>query len=127
MHTIAVQTESIFQALADGTRLRIVRLMVMTGEETCLCELAETLREPPYKLSRHLKILRQAGLLLSKKEGRWVYYRLAVEPTYLTRLYATVQALPDALNDYHHDLQRFHRRGRCREDATYGEPISGAG
>ena len=53
-----------------------MRLLAMTGEETCLCELVDSLLEPQYKLSRHLKIIRQAGLLTAEKEGRWVYHRL---------------------------------------------------
>jgi len=120
MQTITIQAEAIFQALADETRLRIIRLMVVTGDESCLCELVDSLLEPSYKLSRHLKILRQAGLLSSKKEGRWVYHRLVVKPEYLEQLYATVQALPDTNKTYSADLKRFHERlclregGRCQ-------------
>lgn len=76
MKIITVQPESIFQALADETRLRIIRLIVTTNEEACLCELVDSLQESTYKLSRHLKILRQAGLLSAQKDGRWVYHRL---------------------------------------------------
>lgn len=120
MQTITIQSEAVFQALADETRLRIVRLLVVTGDETCLCELVDSLLEPSYKLSRHLKILRQAGLLSSLKEGRWVYHRLLMEPAYLEQLYATVQALPDSREIYSADLKRFRERlclregGRCQ-------------
>ncbi|MCF6337649.1 MAG: ArsR family transcriptional regulator [Gammaproteobacteria bacterium] len=101
-------------------RLRIIRLKVMTGDESCLCELVDSLQEPSYKLSRHLKILRQAGLLSSQKKGRWVYHRLMTKPAYLEQLYATVQALPNSNGVYHADLKRFHDRlclregGRCQ-------------
>ncbi|VAX03023.1 transcriptional regulator, ArsR family [hydrothermal vent metagenome] len=120
MQMIAIQTEAVFQALADKTRLRIIRLMVVTGDESCLCELVDSLLEPSYKLSRHLKILRQAGLLSSQKEGRWVYHRLLMKPAYLESLYATVQALPDSKEIYSADLKRFRERlclregGRCQ-------------
>ncbi len=120
MQTITIQIEAIFQALADETRLRIIRLMVVTGDESCLCELVDSLLEPSYKLSRHLKILRQAGLLSSQKEGRWVYHRLVTKPAYLEQLYATVQALPDSNDIYSEDLKRFRKRlclregGRCQ-------------
>ena len=63
MHSINIKPQEIFQALADPTRIRIVHLLAHTGEEACLCELVDSLMEPQYKLSRHLKILRQAGLL----------------------------------------------------------------
>jgi len=120
MHSITIQPEEIFQALADETRLRIIRLMVATAEESCLCELVDSLLEPSYKLSRHLKILRQAGLLSSQKEGRWVYHRLVLEPSYLETLYATVRALPDPEGIYNADFERFRQRlclregGRCQ-------------
>jgi len=83
MQVIEVPIEDIFQALCDRTRLRIVRLLSTTQEEACLCELVDSLLEPQYKLSRHLKVLRQVGLLVSEKEGRWVYHRLVSEPKHL--------------------------------------------
>ena len=70
MHLITVKLEEVFQALADRTRIRIMRLLVDTGEEICLCELVDSLQELQYKLSRHLKTLRQAGLLTTIKDGR---------------------------------------------------------
>ncbi len=116
MQAITIQTETVFQALADETRLRIIRLMVVTDDEACLCELVDSLLEPSYKLSRHLKILRQAGLLSSQKEGRWVYHRLLKRPVYLEQLYATVQALPDLKETYSADLKRFRERLYLRKD-----------
>ena len=119
MHLITIQSDTVFQALADETRLRIIRLMVETSEESCLCELVDSLLEPSYKLSRHLKTLRQAGLLSSQKEGRWVYHRLVAEPPYVKLLYGVVRALPDPEGVYSADLARFHERlclregGRC--------------
>lgn len=120
MQLLTIQPEAQFQALADETRLRIIRLLAATDEEACLCELVDSLREPTYKLSRHLKILRQAGLLSSHKEGRWVYHRLVSKPPYLETLYASVRALPDQDQLYQADLARFNERmclregGRCR-------------
>lgn len=116
MQVISIKSEDIFQALADETRLRVIRLLVVTAEEVCLCELVDSLREPTYKISRHLKILRQAGLLSSQKEGRWVYHRLVTEPPYLESLYATVRLLPDADEIYSEDLKRFRQRLCLRED-----------
>ena len=120
MQVITIQPETLFQALADETRLRVIRLLATTDEEACLCELVDSLQEPAYKLSRHLKILRQSGLLSAQKEGRWVYHRLVSKPPYLKKLYATVRALPDPDQIYQADLTRFEERmclregGRCR-------------
>lgn len=120
MHTVSVQSETLFQALADATRLRIVRLLATAHEEACLCELVDSLQAPPYKLSRHLKILRQAGLLSVQKDGRWVYHRLVTQPPYLKKLTAAVCALPDPDQTFRADRARFDKRmslregGRCR-------------
>ena len=120
MHQVAVYPPEVFQALADSTRLRIVRLLATTNEECCLCEMVDSLLEPQYKLSRHLKVLKQVGLLTAQKEGRWVYHRLAEGTPYLLRLYAMIQVLPDAKNQFGADLARFRKRlrlrdgGRCR-------------
>ncbi|HHJ16123.1 MAG TPA: ArsR family transcriptional regulator [Gammaproteobacteria bacterium] len=120
MHSVTITPETLFQALSDSTRLRIIRLLVMTDEEICLCELVDTLLEPQYNLSRHLKVLRQAGLLTSWKEGRWVYHRLTENPDYLQQLYTLVRSLPDTDDVYCTDLRNFNQRmalrenGRCR-------------
>lgn len=116
MHILTINPETLFQALSDGTRLRIIHLLVMTDEEICLCELVDVLLEPQYKLSRHLKILRQAGLLTSQKEGRWVYHRLTSKPDYLQQLYTLVRALPDPAGVYSTDLKHFKSRMALRED-----------
>ena len=120
MHVTEVPIEEVFQALSDRTRLRIVRLMATSGEEACLCELVDTLLEPQYKLSRHLKILRQAGLLTAEKDGRWVYHRLVSEPKHLGAMFELIASLPDEESIYSDDVERFKERlchrenGRCR-------------
>lgn len=67
---------SIFAALSDKTRLRIMRIMLKGNRELCVCEIMELLEESQYNVSRHLKILKNAGLLQARKKGRWVYYSL---------------------------------------------------
>jgi len=120
MHIVTIRPETVFQALADEIRIRILRLMVDSGEEVCLCELVDCLQEPQTKLSRHLKVLRQAGLLSAEKEGRWVYHDLVKGVVYFKRLHALVRALPDEFGIYADDFQRFQDRlclrenGRCR-------------
>ena len=120
MQVIEVPIEDIFQALCDRTRLRIVRLLTTTQEEACLCELVDALLEPQYKLSRHLKVLRQVGLLAAEKEGRWVYHRLVSEPAHLVAMSKMIASLPDDGSIYGNDVNRFNERlchreeGRCR-------------
>lgn len=120
MQLIEIPVEEAFRALSDSTRLRIVRLLSTTNEEACLCEFVDSLLEPQYKLSRHLKILRQAGLLDAEKEGRWVYHQLVSGTEHLETLYELIAALPDPGGDYAADHKRFEKRlahrdaGRCR-------------
>ena len=69
------ETAVVLKALADPNRLRIFDLL-MQGD-SCNCELNEQLGMPPNLLSHHLRILRQAGLINSRRDaidGRWIYY-----------------------------------------------------
>jgi ArsR family transcriptional regulator len=122
MHVLSVQPENIFQALSDPTRIRIIRLLVDSKNEACLCEMAESLGEPEYKLSRHVKVLRQTGLLSAEKDGRWIYHRLVTDAASLRPLYKFVQNLADTNNQFRSDLKRFTKRkknrldGRCRTE-----------
>lgn len=63
-----------FHALSDPLRLQILTLL--RSQELCVCELCEQMNIAQSKLSFHLKTLREAGLLHSRQEGRWIYYRL---------------------------------------------------
>ncbi len=108
--------ETVFQALSDPLRLRIIRLLVVTKEEACSCELANSLLIPEYKLSRHMKTLRQAGLISTEKEGRWVYHRLFTSNPILRSLFKTLQKLPDLENEHANDLMRFNERMKIREN-----------
>ena len=63
-----------FHALSDKTRLEIVELL--SHGERCVCELQDTLDAAQSRLSFHLRILKDAGLVTDRREGRWVYYSL---------------------------------------------------
>jgi DNA-binding transcriptional ArsR family regulator len=64
----------ITKALADGSRLRV--LMALAGGELCVCQIVELLQLAPSTVSKHMSILRQARLVESRKDGRWMHYRL---------------------------------------------------
>src|ERR1041385_7369936 len=68
------RTARVFHALSDPTRLRLVALL--RGGERCVCDLTEVLETGQSRLSFHLKTLKDAGVVLDRREGRWVYYRL---------------------------------------------------
>jgi ArsR family transcriptional regulator len=63
-----------FHALSDPLRLQILERL--RDRELCVCELCETLDVSQSKLSFHLKTLKEAQLVLTRQEGRWIYYRL---------------------------------------------------
>lgn len=68
-------TVTIAKALSDRTRLRI--LMALTRGELCVCQIVELCSLAPSTISRHLQLLTHAGLIAARKDGRWIYYRLA--------------------------------------------------
>ncbi|HUT28991.1 MAG TPA: metalloregulator ArsR/SmtB family transcription factor [Sedimentisphaerales bacterium] len=69
---------NIAKALADENRVRA--LMMLCEGELCVCQLIEMLALAPSTVSKHMSILFQAGLLNARKQGRWMYYRLADDP-----------------------------------------------
>ncbi|HEY0286163.1 MAG TPA: metalloregulator ArsR/SmtB family transcription factor [Pseudomonas sp.] len=75
---------ALFKCLADDTRTKITLLIVREGE-LCVCELTAALDQSQPKISRHLALLRSAGLLMDRRQGQWVYYRLHPElPDWVT-------------------------------------------
>ena len=65
---------SISKAICDRNRART--LMFLSGGELCVCQIIEMLGLAPSTVSKHMNILYQPGLIESRKEGRWIYYRL---------------------------------------------------
>lgn len=69
--------ESLLRILADRTRLRLLHLM--SGQEICVCYLVEVLGTSQPKISRHLALLRKAGIVAVRREGKWMHYRISRE------------------------------------------------
>src|ERR1700688_1765448 len=66
----------LFRALSDPTRLRLLNLIA--DREICVCYFVEILGISQPKASRHLAYLRKAGIVASRRDGRWMHYRLAM-------------------------------------------------
>ncbi len=64
-----------FRALSDPTRLRCLFLLQQEGE-LCVCELGFALDLVQPKISRHLALMRDSGLVLDRRAGQWIYYRI---------------------------------------------------
>ena len=73
-----IDMERFFRALADRTRLRLLNLM--SNGEVCVCFFVEVLGMSQPKISRHLGYLRRAGVVASRREGKWIHYRI-IEPS----------------------------------------------
>ncbi|MBI5165181.1 MAG: winged helix-turn-helix transcriptional regulator [Magnetospirillum sp.] len=69
------QFETVSKAVADRNRVRILKLLE-TGE-LCVCQVTTVLDLAPATISKHLSVLKTAGLVQQRRDGRWVYYRLA--------------------------------------------------
>jgi ArsR family transcriptional regulator, arsenate/arsenite/antimonite-responsive transcriptional repressor len=63
---------ALFKALSDPTRLRI--MVLLSEKELCVCQIESALNLSQVKVSRHLNVLRHAGLVESRRDGLWVYY-----------------------------------------------------
>jgi len=70
---------AVTKALADENRVRV--LMALGPKELCVCQIVELLGLAPSTVSKHMAILKQARLVDSRKEGRWMYYRIADDST----------------------------------------------
>ncbi len=126
MYKINSSLHELFQALSDPYRIRMLSLMLRAKSEMCLCELSDSLDEPEYKLSRHLKVLKSSGILTSMRDGKWIYHSL-VKNKHLKAIYEVVQAYPDSSDQFERDFRRFKKRtllrkgGRCRQPSRQAE------
>lgn len=102
--------DELCKCLADATRARIA-LLVAQEQELCVCELTCALDVSQPKISRHLALLRESGLLTDRRQGQWVYYRLNPElPLWITDTLKTMRTANS------HWLAENHQRLCAMED-----------
>ncbi len=88
----------IFKAIGDETRVRILSLLILSQKSICVCEIVDSLEEPQYNVSRHLKVLKYAGLIGENRKGRWKYYSLTKKKNlFLTHLFKTISTIPEEI------------------------------
>jgi ArsR family transcriptional regulator len=107
--------DAMFRAFSDRTRLRILHLL--PGGELCVCHIVDVLGVPQPKASRHLAYLRRAGLVIARKQGLWMYYRLAparnkLHAKLLDCLACCFQDVPELAKDAK-QVAAIRRRSRC--------------
>ncbi|OHC66742.1 MAG: hypothetical protein A3H93_11010 [Rhodocyclales bacterium RIFCSPLOWO2_02_FULL_63_24] len=109
-----MDTQLMFDALADATRRRILALLVDEGE-LCVCELTAALDDIQPKISRHLAVLKDAGIVVPRREGTWMFYRLAALPAWAVALLTTLAAgaVPELKADVRRLKAMAGRPARC--------------
>ncbi|MFV3329551.1 metalloregulator ArsR/SmtB family transcription factor [Pseudomonas sp. NY15437] len=106
-----ISPPEVFKSLADETRARATLLIASLGE-LCVCELMCALDDNQPKISRHLAQLRSCGLLLDRRQGQWVYYRLNPDlPAWVKEMLQVIlQANGPWLTDNSRRLQNMNDR-----------------
>src|SRR5580700_7106903 len=108
------ESVEMFKAVADPVRLRLLNLLL--EGEVCVCDLYESLDLPQSTVSRHLAYLRKRKLVVGRKDGLWVHYRLAKPAGGLHRkLMNCLEACSKEIEALAQDRQRL-RRGTCCSD-----------
>lgn len=113
-----LDASEVFKLLADPTRLRCLLLLQSQGE-LCVCELIYAIGESQPKISRHLAHLRNAGMVVDRKEGLWVHYRLNPDlPGWVNAVLAETLGAASTQSPYGADLVKLSDMpnrpgGRC--------------
>jgi ArsR family transcriptional regulator len=105
---------NVFKALSDPNRIRIMK---MVGErELCMCEVREVLDLSNSTVSKHLTILRNAGLLLDSKDGKWVNFRLndRSKQRFIRSILGLIRNSFDDDETIQEDAKKLHRVDRIK-------------
>jgi len=97
-----------FKALGEPVRLRLFSLLASSGE-VCVCHLTDALELPQSTVSRHLGVLRHAGLVVTRRDGKWMYYQIADQVS--SELRGMLQA--NQQREVGQDLERLDRSRAC--------------
>jgi ArsR family transcriptional regulator len=110
---LVLELVAIAKALADPTRIRIIA--ALRNGELCVCELVDALDISQSSLSSHLQICRQAGVLATRKEGRWIYYSLSTRyAPLIERIFSELQTVGTD-EQVRRDARRLKKRLQMRE------------
>ena len=85
MTSLNKETAKVFKAFCDENRLQILELL--RGGEKCACRLLEEMSISQPTLSHHMKILFDSGIVLGRKEGKWMHYRISPEGVQIAKEY----------------------------------------
>lgn len=114
-----ITPESFTRTLADPTRLRILMLL-LKEEELCVCHLTEIMQMVQPKISRHLAVLRENKLLLDRRSGLWIHYRL--HPSLPIWCYQSLKSLSTGCmseEPFNNDRERLGNLDICSEQKPH--------
>jgi ArsR family transcriptional regulator len=118
------ELERLFKGLADHTRLRVINLLL--HGELCVCDIQHVLGSPQPNVSRHLAYLKHSGLVLDRREGQRMFYRLAERgEAARRRLLAFLQASFAGSDEFERDSRKLEKaiaRGACTVPAPDNRP-----
>lgn len=116
MKQTAIRAEDFFYLLSDETRLRCLFLL-KTKEELCVCDFTYALKIIQPKVSRHLAIMKKFNLLLDRRQGAWVYYKINPNlPIWVHQILSTTTEYVSIGKPYSSDIARinnFSQRPSC--------------
>jgi len=100
----------VFKALGEPVRLRLFSLLSHSGE-VCVCDLTEALELPQSTISRHLGVLRHAGLVSTRRDGKWMHYQMCDDVA--AELPAMLLQAHDVEEQLAKDLKRLKTSSSC--------------
>jgi len=99
---------SLFSALGHETRLRC--LLLLDGSELCVCELTHVIGAAQPHMSRHLALLREVGLVVDRRQGLWIYYRVNPDlPEWVTKVLRETAAGVRGTEPYAGDTEKLNQ------------------
>ena len=111
------QAAHVFHALSDPIRIRIFNLLLAAGSDLAVGEMVDALEERQYNVSKHLRILKQAGLVTERREGRFIYYGVVrAADGFLLEVCDAIRHLPE--EDLHRDREELVRRLILRSEGS---------
>ncbi len=112
---MTITPSNVFNLLADDTRLRALLLLQAEGE-LCVCELTHALEMSQPKVSRHLAALRHNGVVMTRREANWIYYRMATDlPDWARAILKEIARAHTSSGPFPEDRERLHKM-ECRPE-----------
>ncbi|MCM8820734.1 MAG: metalloregulator ArsR/SmtB family transcription factor [Candidatus Omnitrophica bacterium] len=111
----------IIKSMGERTRLRIIKLLMLTNAPLCVCEIMDCLGETQTNISKHLRILKYNGIIKENKKGRWVMYSLSPhKEKFISLLFEAVGNIP--LTSFKKEMRCLKYRMSLRKN---GQPVVG--